>query len=369
VARRAHRLRKDDPRTTKKFVELFKESLLAKDLIARADKLSATVCTPPTPEEQALYDQIDKEALLARLAAENGCRKLCMGAVPWTLVYQLERDKKLAWELLICRRLKGCHSVDSKYLSRVLKKAQIQNPFDLSTNEYYANLKVARKFILASKKTAHLDRPKWLDAWAAAEVEASGNKLTVEKELEMKKQIKQQRRDARIIQRASGKLQPGGLTSVVAPDSQGNWVELTKKEDIERALCAENACRVNQAKDTPLLQEPLFSEVGPLGFGPASQAILEGTYVPPLGTDPWVVKLLPHLAMPQAVKDSNDSIPAGISLASHTQLWSKMKEQTSAGPSGATFAHFIAGSTDPIIAAFDATLRDGLSPQQSAKLS
>jgi hypothetical protein len=63
---------------------------------------------------------------------------------------------------------------------------------------------------------------------------------------------------------------------VVAPDSHGNWVELTKKEDIKRALCAENARRFNQAKDTPLFQEPLFSEVGPLGFGPASQAILDG---------------------------------------------------------------------------------------------
>jgi hypothetical protein len=72
VARRAHRLRKDDPRTTKKFVELFKASLLAKNLIARADKLSASIHTPPTPEEQALYDQIDKEAILARLAAEKG---------------------------------------------------------------------------------------------------------------------------------------------------------------------------------------------------------------------------------------------------------------------------------------------------------
>jgi hypothetical protein len=44
-----------------------------------------------------------------------------------------------------------------------------------------------------------------------------------------------------------------------------------------------------------------------------------------------------------------------------------MKEQTSAGPSGTTFAHFIAGSTDPIIAVFDATMRDipyrtGMSP-------
>jgi hypothetical protein len=73
---------------------------------------------------------------------------------------------------------------------------------------------------------------------------------------------------------------------VVAPDSHGNWVELTKKEDIERAMCAENARRFDQAKDTPLLQEPLFSEVGPLGFGPASQAILDGTYDPPPGTDP-----------------------------------------------------------------------------------
>jgi predicted alpha/beta superfamily hydrolase len=44
-----------------------------------------------------------------------------------------------------------------------------------------------------------------------------------------------------------------------------------------------------------------------------------------------------------------------------------MKEQTSAGPSGATFAHFIAGSTDPIVAVFHATMRNipyrnGMSP-------
>ena len=36
---------------------------------------------------------------------------------------------------------------------------------------------------------------------------------------------------------------------MVAPDATGKWVELTKKEDIEAALCAENARRFNQAKE------------------------------------------------------------------------------------------------------------------------
>ena len=97
--------------------------------------------------------------------------------------------------------------MDSKYLQRTLKKAKITNANDLPIEMYYSNLKSVINLLRSSKKTAHLDRPKWLDELAAAKVAASGGKSTVEKKVENKKRIEQQHRDARIIRRASGKLQ------------------------------------------------------------------------------------------------------------------------------------------------------------------
>jgi hypothetical protein len=42
--------------------------------------------------------------------------------------------------------------------------------------------------------------------------------------------------------------------------------------------------------------------------------------------------------------------------AEHSKGWRKAKEFTATGLSGWTFSHFIAGTFDPLLAAFDATM-------------
>ena len=109
------------------------------------------------------------------------------------------------------------------------------------------------------------NRKSWLESLCEAKAEAGeGDKETVFRNLI---RIEQQRRNARIIGRVNEKLKSGSVTSVVAPNESGEWVEVVGKEEIERALLQENERRFNQAKSTPFLQQPLLNLVGKLGVG------------------------------------------------------------------------------------------------------
>ena len=58
------------------------------------------------------------------------------------------------------------------------------------------------------------------------------------------------------------KLHGGSLTAVIAPNSQGEWVEYNDKQGMEQAMVDENSRRFSQASNTPFVQEPLASKVG-----------------------------------------------------------------------------------------------------------
>ena len=134
---------------------------------------------------------------------------------------------------------------------------------------------------LEERKEAYLENQKlksntsgretWLESVAGA-LAAEGN-LTKEQYIMNMRNWERQRRNARIIRRVNGKLRAGAVTSVIAPDQQGHWREVTSKREVEDALIAENIRQFSQASDTPFLQEPLLSVVGPFGTSPGAEEI------------------------------------------------------------------------------------------------
>ena len=118
-------------------------------------------------------------------------------------------------------------------------------------------------------KLTETTRKSWLTSLCEARA-ADGN-LSKEQELKNRIRTEEQRRNARIIRRVNGKLRSGSVTSVVAPDENGIWREVTGKVDMEQALLDENKRRFTQASNTPFLQLPLLQMVGPLGTGPAAE--------------------------------------------------------------------------------------------------
>jgi hypothetical protein len=118
----------------------------------------------------------------------------------------------------------------------------------------------------------------------------------------------------------------------------------------------ENESRFSLAEETPPLQEPIISEIGFLAESEEVERILDGSYVPPPGTDPFMVKLLKELRMPEATRRAA-KMPATISEEDNRATWSRQRESTSASHLGLSFSHYKAATWDDPLNKFDTESR------------
>ena len=185
---------------------------------------------------QCECDKLDGFRYEAMMVADKQCRKLCMGEKQWTPDYQMAREMVALWRLVV--RKKQGKKVSSRFLERQMAKCNEVGALDLSLEEAIENRTCAYRAEKILAKVSVASRKSWLESLCEAKAEAGD--LSKEQELRNRIRIEDQRRNARIISRVNGKLRSDSVTSVVAPDSSGNLVEVTDKEAIERALCNEN---------------------------------------------------------------------------------------------------------------------------------
>jgi hypothetical protein len=84
----------------------------------------------------------------------------------------------------------------------------------------------------------------------------------------------------------------------------------------------ENDGRFSQSESTPPMTSPLVDDFGYLGDTPVAEAVLDGTYVAPKGTDPYAVKLLAQMRWPDCIQGQPE-LPSCVSLQSHINGWKK----------------------------------------------
>jgi hypothetical protein len=176
----------------------------------------------------------------------------------------------------------------------------------------------------------------------------------------------QQRREARQIKYALQAQNRRALRSIEVLQS-GQWVELDTRQDIETALLHELEARFNQAAMTPFCTEPLLSAIGPLGTTSAAQSLLAGNFEPPLDTNYWAKQLLPFLKQIIPTMELK-----AITPKEHIAGWRRVREKTSAGPSGITIPHLKAHGSSRILSEIDTTMANlpylfGFSPRRWKK--
>jgi hypothetical protein len=183
-----------------------------------------------------------------------------------------------------------------------------------------------------------------------------------------------QRTLAQRVKRLTGKQRGASLRSVTAPSNTNPdaRIDCQDKLSIETAFVDEGTRRFSQTNTTPLMQPDFVHRVGYLAELQGADDILEGTYIPEEGTDPYAVQFISHLKMEASVRDS-PPISKSISTESHQAGWKKMKPNISCSPFGPAFVQYIAGSRHPKIAAFDATMANipyasGYSPEVWTKM-
>jgi hypothetical protein len=167
----------------------------------------------------------------------------------------LAGKKIRAWKLLLKKRSGG--AVHSKYLIRKLKEAGIADIDLLSTDGIKENLRNAWQRYRILKRRASGDRATWIEDLATAR--AAEGKTSVAAEIKNIKLREARRRDARLIKFVNGDSIRTGLSILRINDRQ-DWIEVTEKKDMEKALLKELQHRFNQAKATPFCMNPLLEE-------------------------------------------------------------------------------------------------------------
>jgi len=107
------------------------------------------------------------------------------------------------------------------------------------------------------------------------------------------------------------------------------------------------------AHGSPFLTKPLTSLVGPFGTGPAAQAILQGTFICPPGTDEDTRHYIKALQFPSlAARQSH--VLAILRPEDFISHWRQAKERTSSSPSGLHFGHYKAATFETSLATIHA---------------
>jgi hypothetical protein len=167
------------------------------------------------------------------------------------------------------------------------------------------------------------------------------------------------RRKGQVARTITGKMQGGTVTCIHRSDivdGVETLHECITEQEVNDTLMVVNASKYQQCDNSSFLKEPLLSDFGYLGDTPNSEAVLEGTYIPPPGTDYFATLLIGHMGYPVGM-DSTTCISDSITTEDHVLSWKRAKEYTSAGISGLHFGMFKAQATDPDLAEFDASRR------------
>jgi hypothetical protein len=205
--------------------------------------------------QQQEYEDMDHLRCQGVMLAERKCRKLRMGQVSYSPEIQQARLSIDAWSLL--RKKAIGLKTSSRLLSRTLKKANIHFSLKKAGEQMIVDHLLAAFKHYYSIKGSHKELRHTAIEKRAEAIAAEGN-LEKGKVLKEIRQRERQRDTAKKIRFLRGKVSTSSTTLVMVQDANGISVDLTNKEDIERAIISNN----KDSFHTPFLQPPLVSEFG-----------------------------------------------------------------------------------------------------------
>ena len=364
-----NRLTLADPRVIRKYNKVVRQEHTRLRLKQRAFAIQTAI---PNGLEERHWREYEKLAHLdfcARKHASKKCRKLKMGAIPFSDNVAVVRGAVDMWSLL--QRKREGIKASTKKIRRLMKLTDEMTAFSYSLPEIKQKRKEAMSKWKKLKKNAGTLRAQFGKKLIKAR--AKERKTTVAVQEKQLKQAFGQRSLAKRVKRITGEPR-NTMSCVNAPTSNGEGprTDHYDRGAIEKACMEEGTRRFSQTITTPLMQQEFIARVGYQGELNGADEILEGTFDPPNDMDPYAKEFIQQLKMQEVVQDQ--MITRAISTESYQESWKRMKPNTSSSPFGPTFVDYIAGSRDAQIAEFDVTMANipyasGYTPRAWTKMT
>jgi hypothetical protein len=178
----------------------------------------------------------------------------------------------------------------------------------MSTSVAILKLKESVKAYKEAKKEAFKMRVGFKRTLVQAVAKDKGKDLVmVQKRMNRGKKAKDQGRVGRTIQKRN--IKEPVLEGVALCPETGLQKIVDTQDSLVAAVAKSNLRQQTQTEDTPFRMAPLKDQFGYCRGNHANiLLVLEGTYIPPVGTDPYAIEFLRELRMPDTQYEQRDQL-------------------------------------------------------------
>jgi hypothetical protein len=356
----ARRLKCHDPIIVERYLRTLSEFLDQHQVIQRLKALYESYESPLTAEQTCLYEELDSLRVMGMNLAEKKCRKLNMGGKQWSP--QLQHARWTIEYIKLCLSKTRGAKVNARPLLRLSKKTHLQYQYK-SSRDLIILLDKAHVYY-KSIKTEHIQmRQTFLEGLAdRLEAAGQGKKATILRQLLETEAQRDMFRQLKYIRAKSNNL---ATTQVSVTNIDGSTSTFTKQEEMVAAIATANKKKYHQTENScPFLHPPLKNMLGVVADGPKVANVLDGSFIPPPGTDTDTSDFL------AACKQSHHRTSLPRSVHHFKQAWKSRKETTASGK--LHFGHFKAGLAEEFISLAhfifaEIPFRSGYSPRRWQK--
>jgi hypothetical protein len=222
----ARRLKCDDPPTQARWRSMYTEKLQEGNCFERIYRLQEDAQVPLTQAQTLEYEAISTIRESAANYADRHCRKLTMGAVPYSPQFRQAQLLIELWDGVVKIKT-GCKFSSTK-LRRLETKVHVMNSRAVTLEAAMENKREAYRKYWATKKRASFHRKSFIMRKASnlADLNANADEKNIYAELMRRED---QRLAARRIRTTLKKMKGSGVTSISVPTEDDTWREATKK--------------------------------------------------------------------------------------------------------------------------------------------
>ena len=282
--------------------------------------------------------------------SKKKCRKLGMGAVPYSPSVLIWKNRRDVWTLVI-KFHKGC-TINRAIIKRKAKKFGISAPLSSTLSSATAAKKKCADEFERLRPLAGKYRRQFLHKLVCEAKESGNNGKSNEiKSIIKREEVKRKwARINRALQKRYGKS-----IDTVTIESDGETILLDTQTPLEDAIMSNNSKRFTLAYDnSPLLDgSKLHNDLGCLADTDAAKQILLGTYAYHQGTDPDTISMLNMLAHNFRTYGATP-INFRITTEDYVAYWKGRREATASSFSGLHFGHYKAASASPFLSSIHA---------------
>jgi len=264
------RLKLNDSRVSKRFVQLVRKHIDSNSIMQRAEKLHSTETYPATIAMLKEMEIIDDQVGRAIQHGLRKCRTLCTGTIPYSALFSTLSKTNRLWHLVF-KKKKG-QKISNTTIKRLSKQVGIDTPLSLPMAEIIFKMKESKKQYESFIPHAPTERQRFYEDLASTNaMHTNQKKSTILKNIMQVESSRSQHASIRTV--FPKKVSNSKKVDRVQVRKGDVWDEVTSPRLLVDALQKENREKYSCTETIPLMRPNIHAQMGNFAEGGLAKEI------------------------------------------------------------------------------------------------